>query len=85
VDGVVTFVSRLDNNFKVSRRRRTLVSFANAPAAVPPLSPLRFAGKNIKRLRPGATNYTTTPEGTHHSKLSLSLPPIRPARNRRAR
>jgi len=69
VDGLLTFVSRFSNNFKLSRRKGTLISFANAPAAVPPLSPLRFAEKNIKLLRPKAMNSMVTPEGTHHFKL----------------
>jgi len=72
--GLLTFVSRFNNNFKLSRRKGMLISFANAPAAVPLLSPLRFAEKNTKLLRPGAMNHTVAPEGTHHSKLPLPPP-----------
>jgi len=53
---------RFDNKFKLLKGKGTLVSFGNAPG--------RFAGKNIKLLRPGAMNYMVTPEeGAHNSIL----------------
>jgi len=69
VDGLLTFVSRFDNNLKLLRRKGTLISFGNAPGAVPPLSSLGFAGRDAKLLRPGTMNHMVTPEGTHHSRL----------------
>ena len=45
-------VARFDNNFKLLRRKGTLVSVGNASGVVPPFSPLKLVEKNIKLLRP---------------------------------
>ncbi|KAI5824571.1 NAD(P)-binding protein [Schizophyllum commune Tattone D] len=44
------------------RRKGTLVGVGNASGAIPPVSPLRLAAKNIKLLRPTMNNYVFTPE-----------------------
>ena len=59
VDGGLISVSRLDNNFKLSKGKGTLVSFGNTSGAVPPFSPLMLA-ENIKLLRPGVMSYMVT-------------------------
>ena len=70
----MTSVSRFDNNFKLLKRKGTLVSFGNASGAVPPFSPLKLGEKNIKLLRPVVMNYMVTPEeGTHYSKLFFDV------------
>lgn len=59
-DGVGKDTFELD--FKVLRRKGTLVSVGNASGAVPPFSPLKLAEKNLRLLRPTMGNYITTPE-----------------------
>jgi len=51
-----------DNNFKLLKRKGTLVSLGNASGAVPPFSPLKLSEKNLKILRPVLPNYIYTPE-----------------------
>ncbi|KAH9928988.1 NAD(P)-binding protein [Amylocystis lapponica] len=51
-----------DNNFKVLRRKGTLVSIGNASGAVPPFPPLKLVEKNLKLLRPTMGNYLVTAE-----------------------
>jgi hypothetical protein len=41
-----------DNNFKLLKRKGTLVSVGNASGAVPPFAPIRLVEKNLKLLRP---------------------------------
>ncbi|KAM6498576.1 hypothetical protein JOM56_006524 [Amanita muscaria] len=41
-----------DNNFKLIRRKGTIVSLGNASGPVPPFSPLKLGEKNVKLLRP---------------------------------
>ncbi|TFL03474.1 hypothetical protein BDV98DRAFT_591337 [Pterulicium gracile] len=55
-----------DNNFKMIRRKGTIVSVGNASGAVPPFSPLKLIEKNVKLLRPTQANYTYTPEEVDH-------------------
>jgi NADPH:quinone reductase len=43
-------------------RKGTIVSIGNASGAVPPFSPLKLSGKNVKILRPAVFNYLVTPE-----------------------
>ncbi|KAJ7597729.1 NAD(P)-binding protein [Mycena floridula] len=50
-----------DGNFKVLKRKGTLVSVGNASGAVPPFAPIKLVEKNLKLLRPTMTNYTVTP------------------------
>jgi len=76
VDAVFDGVGKdtFDNNFKLLKRKGTLVSLGNASGAVPPFSPLKLAEKNIKLLRPVVMNYMVTPEeGTHYSKLFFDV------------
>jgi NADPH2:quinone reductase len=51
-----------DNNFKLTRRKGTIVSLGNASGAVPPFSPLKLVEKNLKLVRPTMSNYTYTAE-----------------------
>ena len=39
-------------DFKVIRRKGTLVSVGNASGAVPPFPPLKLVEKNVRLLRP---------------------------------
>jgi len=65
---------RFDNDFKLLKRKGTLVSFGNASGAVPPLSLFTLTEKNIRLLRPSVMNYMVTPEeGTHYSKLFFDV------------
>lgn len=50
--GVVSSFLSFDNNFKLIRRKGTIVSIGNASGPVPPFSPLKLAEKNVKLLRP---------------------------------
>ncbi|KAJ7597728.1 hypothetical protein C8J56DRAFT_920793 [Mycena floridula] len=50
-----------DGNFKVLKRKGTLVSLGNASGAVAPFAPIKLVEKNLKLLRPTMTNYTVTP------------------------
>ena len=61
---------RFDNNFKLLKRKGTLLSYGNASGVIPPFSILSLTEKNIKLLRPSMMNYLVTPEeGTHYSNL----------------
>jgi len=65
---------RFDNDFKLLKRKGTLISFGNASGAVPPFSLFKLADKNIRLLRPVVMNYMVTPEeGTHYSKLFFNV------------
>lgn len=59
-DGVGKDTFELD--FKVIRRKGTLVSVGNASGAVPPFPPLKLVEKNVRLLRPTLKNYVYTPE-----------------------
>ncbi|KAF8215804.1 NAD-P-binding protein [Mycena galopus ATCC 62051] len=50
-----------DSNFKMLKRKGTLVSVGNASGAVPPFAPIRLVEKNLKLLRPTVGNYAHTP------------------------
>lgn len=54
----VTQLYRFDNDFKLLRRKGTLVSVGNASGAVPPFPPLKLAEKNIRLLRPTYASVT---------------------------
>lgn len=43
---------RFDNNFKLIRRKGTIVSYGNASGPVPPFAPIKLVEKNLKLLRP---------------------------------
>ncbi|KAF9257094.1 NAD(P)-binding protein [Marasmius fiardii PR-910] len=55
-----------DSNFKMLRRKGTLVSVGNASGAVPPFPPIKLIEKNLKLLRPTMNNYTVTPDEVHY-------------------
>jgi len=63
-----------DNNFKLLKRKGTLVSLGNASGPVPPFSLLKLGEKNIRLLRPVVMNYMVTPEESgHYSKLFFEV------------
>ncbi|KAI0777784.1 NAD-P-binding protein [Trametes elegans] len=49
-------------DFKMIRRKGTIVSVGNASGAVPPFPPLKLVEKNVRLLRPTFGNYIYTPE-----------------------
>ncbi|KAJ7155925.1 NAD(P)-binding protein [Mycena crocata] len=73
VDAVFDGVGKdtFDNNFKLLKRKGTLVSVGNASGAVPPFAPIRLVEKNLKLLRPTVGNYAFTPEELHHYTSEL--------------
>ncbi|KAG6849391.1 hypothetical protein H0H93_008837 [Arthromyces matolae] len=58
--------STFDNNFKIIKRKGTIVSLGNASGRVEPFTPLRLVEKNVKLLRPTMSNYTYTAEEAQH-------------------
>jgi len=63
-----------DNNFKLIRRKGTIVSLGNASGPVPPFPPLKLAEKNVKLVRPTRKNYCATPEeGLHYANEVFGL------------
>jgi NADPH:quinone reductase len=52
-----------DNNFKLIKRKGTIVSVGNASGAVPPFSLPKLVEKNIKLLRPTSVFPRNTAEG----------------------
>ncbi|KAJ7150401.1 NAD(P)-binding protein [Mycena filopes] len=73
VDAVFDGVGKdtFDSNFKMLKRKGTLVSVGNASGAVPPFAPIRLVEKNLKLLRPTVGNYVTTPEEIYHYTTEL--------------
>ncbi|KAJ7150388.1 NAD-P-binding protein [Mycena filopes] len=73
VDAVFDGVGKdtFDSNFKMLKRKGTLVSVGNASGAVPPMAPIRLVEKNLKLLRPTVGNYVTTPEEIYHYGTEL--------------
>jgi len=68
VEGIFDGVGKdtVEIDFKVIKRKGTIVFVGNASGAVPPISPLRLAAKNIKILRPTVRNYIYTAEEFRH-------------------
>ncbi|KAJ7103185.1 hypothetical protein B0H15DRAFT_811292, partial [Mycena belliarum] len=62
VDAVFDGVGKdtFDNNFKLLKRKGTLVLFGNASGPVPPFAPIRLVEKNLKLVRPTVGNYAFT-------------------------
>ncbi|KAG6899820.1 hypothetical protein C0993_006521 [Termitomyces sp. T159_Od127] len=58
--------NRFDNNFKLIKRKGTIVSLGNASGRVEPFSPLRLTGKNVKLVRPTMANYVYTAEEAYY-------------------
>jgi len=54
------------NNFKLVRRKGTLISVGNASGPVEPIAPLQLVAKNLKLVRPSMVNYIVTPEESQH-------------------
>lgn len=50
--GPIPEFCRFDDNFKMIKRKGTIVSVGNASGAVPPFSVPRLVEKNVKLLRP---------------------------------
>ncbi|KAI0673801.1 NAD-P-binding protein [Trametes maxima] len=50
------------DNFKLTRRKGTIVSVGNASGAAEPIAPLKLVEKNLALLRPTMVNYIYTPE-----------------------
>ncbi|KAI0072066.1 NAD-P-binding protein [Panus rudis PR-1116 ss-1] len=59
-DGVGKDTHEID--FKLVRRKGTIVFVGNASGPVPPIAPLKLVEKNIKLVRPTLKNYIYTPE-----------------------
>ncbi|KAF8215817.1 adaptin N terminal region-domain-containing protein [Mycena galopus ATCC 62051] len=59
VDAVFDGVGKdtFDSDFKMLKRKGTLVSVGNASGAVPPFAPIRLVEKNLKLVRPTFTRY----------------------------
>nr|GAT59850.1 predicted protein [Mycena chlorophos] len=63
-----------DSNFKMLKRKGTLVSVGNASGPVEPFAPIRLAEKNFKLLRPTSGQYLQTPEElSHYTKELFAL------------
>jgi len=60
-----------DDNFKIVRRKGTIVSLGNASGPVPAFSPLALSEKNLKLVRPRLFSYIHTPEETKHYENEL--------------
>ncbi|KAF9486323.1 NAD(P)-binding protein [Pholiota conissans] len=76
VDAVFDGVGKdtFDNNFKLIKRKGTIVSVGNASGAVEPFSVPRLVEKNVVLLRPTMSNYTYTPEeAAHYGKILFDL------------
>jgi len=76
VDAVFDGVGKdtFDNNFKLIKRKGTIVSVGNASGAVAPFLIPRLVEKNVKLLRPTMSNYTYTPEeAAHYGKILFDL------------
>ncbi|KAJ7897228.1 NAD-P-binding protein [Mycena olivaceomarginata] len=73
VDAIFDGVGKdtFDGNFKMLKRKGTLVSVGNASGAVPPFAPIRLVEKNLKLLRPTVGNYVFTAEEFFHYASEL--------------
>ncbi|KAI0003410.1 NAD(P)-binding protein [Russula compacta] len=54
--------STFDDDFKMIKRKGTIVSFGNASGPVPPVPLFKLTEKNVKLLRPTMNTYTVTLE-----------------------
>ncbi|KXN88947.1 putative quinone oxidoreductase [Leucoagaricus sp. SymC.cos] len=68
VDAIFDGVGKttFDSDFKMIKRKGTIVSVGNASGPVEPFSLLRLVEKNVKLLRPTMSNYVYTPEEAYH-------------------
>jgi len=76
VDAIFDGVGKdtFDNNFKMIKRKGTIVSFGNTSGAVEPFQLLKLVEKNVKLLRPTMANYIyTAEEAAHYGKEVFDL------------
>jgi len=76
VDAIFDGVGKdtFDNNFKMIKRKGTIVSVGNASGAVEPFLISRLVEKNVRLLRPTMGNYVFTPEeAAHYGKEVFDL------------
>jgi len=63
-----------DNNFKLIKRKGTIVSYGNTSGPVEPFSITKLVEKNVKLLRPTMSNYiSTAEESAHYGKEVFDL------------
>ncbi|KAG9009703.1 hypothetical protein FRB94_011558 [Tulasnella sp. JGI-2019a] len=60
-----------EDNFKLIRRKGTIVSLGNSSGVAPPLNILRLGEKNLRILRPRLFGYIATPEELRHYEDEL--------------
>ncbi|KAI0247053.1 NAD-P-binding protein [Lactifluus subvellereus] len=63
--------STFDDDFKMIKRKGTIVSFGNASGLVEPVDLLKLAEKNVKLLRPTVANYMVTLEERNRYSVEL--------------
>jgi len=63
-DGVGKDTFEID--FKVIKRKGTIVFLGNTSGLIPPIPPLQLLAKNVKVLFPSVNNYLYTPSEFHH-------------------
>jgi len=76
VDAVFDGVGKdtFDNNFKMIKRKGTIVSYGNTSGAVEPFLLTKLVEKNVKLLRPTMSNYIFTPEeAAYYGKAVFGL------------
>ncbi|KAF8913234.1 hypothetical protein CPB84DRAFT_1742588 [Gymnopilus junonius] len=73
VDAIFDGVGKdtFDDDFKMLKRKGTLVSVGNASGPVAPVSLLKLVEKNTVLLRPTMNNYVYTPEEAEHYGKAL--------------
>ncbi|KAK7695089.1 hypothetical protein QCA50_002279 [Cerrena zonata] len=59
------------DNFKLVRRKGTLINVGNASGPVEPIPPLKLVDKNLKLVRPSMANYIVTPEESQQYSQEL--------------
>ncbi|KAG5340548.1 hypothetical protein C0989_001234 [Termitomyces sp. Mn162] len=64
--------ARFDDNFKLIKRKGTIVSVGNASGPVAPFSPLRLVEKNVVLLRPTYVSRLVYPGQIDHYPLSMT-------------
>ncbi|KAI0303551.1 NAD-P-binding protein [Multifurca ochricompacta] len=60
-----------NDDFKMIKRKGTIVSFGNASGPVDPVNLFKLVEKNVKLLRPTVTNYTVTLEERNYYSAEL--------------
>ncbi|CAA7268044.1 unnamed protein product [Cyclocybe aegerita] len=76
VDAIFDGVGKdtFDNNFKVIKRKGTIVSVGNASGAVEPFSLFKLVDRNVKLLRPTMSNYVyTAEEAAYYGRVLFGL------------